>query len=85
MYDYKNNRNFVFTEEGQAVFLKIRDNINTLIGMSGAIRMCEAISVACGEVWHLMACVDRLIELGEIKEVTSKEITRRQDRIFVKT
>lgn len=61
MYDYKKERKYVFTEEGQVVFLEIRDRVNNLLKTAGAVRMFEATGGACS--WERMACVDRLVEL----------------------
>jgi len=70
MYDYKVERKRVFTEDGQVTFLAIRDNIKRLLKESGAVRMQEATKGIGGDSWTLLACVERLIELGELEEIT---------------
>ena len=81
MYSYEEEKPGIFTEEGQALFLAIRDNVKRLLTLSGAVRMQEAISGNCGSSWQMLACVDRLVELGEISEITDK--VAGQHRVFV--
>ncbi len=80
MYIYKNERERIFTEEGQVMFLKIRDKIYKFLKMAGAFKMDEAIGNCSGDSWMMLACVDRLVELGEIEEITRDG---RQNRVFV--
>lgn len=63
-YDYQHERAALFTEEGQVQFIKIRDNILNLIKTAGAFRLEEA--HICS--WDEIACVDRMVELGELVE-----------------
>lgn len=72
----------LFTDEGQRKFLKIRDNVSELLKKSGAVTMGKAIRGVTGDVWDSLACVDRMVELGEIREVHYGECAG-QDRIFV--
>lgn len=79
-YSYVDRRPFVFTEEGQVMFLKIRDRAKELIALAGACRCDKLIAVTSGEVWNMLACIDRLVELGELAEVTTAGAG--QDRIY---
>ena len=63
-YNYETEKAWLFTDEGQRQFLKIRDRAKNLLKVAGAFRMAELEAVSWGE----MACVDRLVELGEIVE-----------------
>lgn len=81
-YNYKAQREKLFTDEGQRMFLAIRDAAQTLLLNAGAFKMTHAWDCT-GEAWAMMACVDRMVELGEIKEITNPD-TRAQDRVFVK-
>ena len=83
MYQYQAQRNELFTEQGQEVFLKIRDNVNALLEKSGAVRMDKAINVATGDTWLMLACVDRMVELGALREITGKNVAG-QYRIFTR-
>ena len=84
MYNYQIQRENIFTEKGQVMFLKIRDNVDHLLSEAGAVRMVEAIS-ACekGECWDMLACVDRMVELEEIGEITNDSVCS-QYRVFVR-
>ena len=83
-YVYEKEKAFVFTDEGQRAFLKIRDETFRLIEVSGAVKASIPTfkTGICGLSWSLMACFDRLAELGEIREVTDEK-PQWQDRVFV--
>ncbi len=83
MYDYNSERKFIFTEEGQDTLQKIRSNISKNIKNAGCIRMTEAIHGTSGEMWSIMACVDFLVEKGEILEVKQAARPAGQHRIFI--
>ena len=80
MYDYSEERENIFTDEGQQVFLAIRDKANELIEVAGCFMMGKVL-VAGGSSWLMMACVDRMVELGEIREITKH--APGQCRVFV--
>lgn len=82
MYEYKVEREKIFTDGGQRLFLSIRDRVKKLLTEAGAVRMQEAISGHAGDSWELMACIDRLVELGEIREI-QQEHCAGQHRVFV--
>ena len=82
MYDYKVERATVFTEEGQITFLNIRDKVKKILALAGAARMEQIIAGFGGDSWFLLACVDRLVELREIREITPQGVAG-QDRVFV--
>ncbi len=68
-YRYEDLRQEIFTEEGQVCFLKIRDRVKHLLREAGAFTMGSAIAGTTGDSWFTIACVDRLVELGEIREL----------------
>lgn len=80
-YDYIDERNQIFTDKGQREFLEVRDRVNGILQRAGAIRMQEALG--CGSVWTQMSYVDRMVELGEIVEITGPDVIG-QYRVFVK-
>lgn len=82
MYNYEKEKQKIFTEDGQETFLTIRDHVHLLIKRSGAVMMGNAISVVTGDTWVHMACVDRLVELKEIREITKPNVAG-QHRVFV--
>ena len=81
MYKYEDFKSKVFTEEGQIMFLKVRDFVQKHMELSGAVSMGKVLNHVSGDCWEVMACVDRLVELGEIYELTSKNCMG-QYRIF---
>jgi hypothetical protein len=85
MYVYQELRDKLFTDEGQRTFLQIRDRVKRILAMAGAVRMSEAIAGTTGDSWTMLACVDRLVELGEIREITQKGEVAGQYRVFVST
>lgn len=82
MYNYQSERAAIFTEDGQKMFLSIRDNVQRLLKTAGAVRMQEAIAGQTGSSWQMLACVDRLVELNEIREITAPGVAG-QWRVFV--
>jgi hypothetical protein len=83
MYEYEKEKPKLFTDEGQRDFLKVRDNVQKLLALAGAVRFDKAVSVISGDGWFMLACVDRLVELGELRAITDDGV-RGQDAVFVK-
>lgn len=83
-YEYQKERPSVFTEDGQIMFLRIRDRANYLLKEAGACNVECLMRAVTGDSWHMLACVDRLVEIGELVEVKQDERTFGQHRIFVK-
>ena len=83
MYNYEEQKQKIFTENGQEMFLKIRDKVQLLLKQSGAFMLEKAISGVTGDSWVMLACIDRLVELKEIKEITDKQNVAGQHRVFV--
>lgn len=82
MYNYQTEKSKIFTEDGQKTFLKIREKVHHLLKQSGAVMMQNAINEVTGDNWLHMACVDRLVELKEIREITKENVVG-QHRVFV--
>lgn len=82
MYDYEREKEWCFTERGQVQFLSIRDKVKSLLKMAGCFDMGSAISGQSGSSFEMMACVDRLVELGEIREIEQGKCAG-QHRVFV--
>jgi hypothetical protein len=83
VYNYLNQKPNLFTEDGQIMFLKIRDNAKRLLDESGAFRLSNVIrNCGRGDSWDMLACVDRLVELKEIREVEQSSPVAGQHRIF---
>lgn len=83
MYNYQTQRPNLFTDEGQRAFLKVRDKVLKYLKESGAVRSGEIVrGCGCASSWDELACLDRMVELGEITEVTHPG-TMGQYRVFV--
>ncbi len=82
MYNYETEKPKLFTEDGQVMFLKVRDQVKKLLAEAGAVRAQEAWKGVCGDSWHMLACLDRLVELREIRELFDHSVPA-QYRVFV--
>lgn len=82
-YNYQTQRANLFTEEGQRMFLKFRDNTNKLLGSAGAVRMDKMMAGLTGDSWDMLACGDRMVELGELVEISPSNSVG-QYRIFTR-
>lgn len=80
MYNYTEEKPKLFTDEGQRKFLEVRDKAKELLKLAGAFRMQEVMGT--GDSLVSLACVDRLVELGEICEVTHEKVAA-QHRVFI--
>ena len=80
-YDYWVERDKLFSNEGQRMFLQIRDRVQRLLKNAGAVRMQEATVGFSGSSWDMLACLDRMVELGELRELTDD--VAGQHRVFV--
>lgn len=83
MYNYETERPKLFTEAGLVMFTRIRDWVKFALAATGAFRMQEALGAGTGDSWTLLACVDLLVERGEIAEVTKGTGVAGQHRVFV--
>lgn len=86
-YEYQDEKPGILTDDGQRLFLKVRDQVHEMLKCSGAVMMENATrlppGVGCSCNWRLMACVDRLVEIDEIVEVNRGECAG-QYRLFVR-
>ncbi len=82
MYAYETEKPKLFTESGQVMFLAIRDAARALLKEAGAFRAQELLNKARtgGDSFQQQACIDRLVELGEIVEL--KRECMGQYRVF---
>jgi hypothetical protein len=84
MYNYEKQKEWLFTDEGQRRFLIVRDYTLRTLSVSGAAKMdCLITGTGC-DCWRAMAFIDRMVELGELREIDQGPNTWGQDRIFVK-
>lgn len=84
-YCYTTERPFIFTEEGQIMFLRVRDKAQELLKLAGAVSASRLIAAAgSGSSWSMLACIDRLVELKEIEEIPNPISRAGQHRLFVR-
>jgi hypothetical protein len=82
-YDYQTEREKLFTDDGQRMFLKVRDTANRLLASAGAVRMDKLVAEMTGDSWTMLACADRMLELSEMVEVSPPD-SAGQYRIFTR-
>jgi hypothetical protein len=86
MYDYATQRPFVFTEEGQRTFLKVRDEAQRLCQLAGAVscsHLMDAAAGSTGDSWDRLACIDRLVEIKELRRLTPVGSCSTSNEVFV--
>lgn len=86
-YSYPTERPWLFTDEGQRVFLRFRDKALAHLRVTGAFTGGCAIHWAegAGDSFKMVACVDRLVELGEVRKVEQTTRVSSQGEVFVIT
>lgn len=84
MYKYEEQRPYTFSDEGSRTVLRLALCAQYLYGQAGAVSLGALIGHLTGDSWHHTACVDRLVELGYLREVQQGPVAG-QDRIFTWT
>lgn len=82
-YDYQFAKAALLTDDGQAMLMDIWDNVQRLLKEAGAFTAERGCSCVTGSNWTMLACLDRLVELKRIKEVTNPAKVFEQHRVFV--
>lgn len=82
-YSYETERHRLFTDEGQRLVIALYDEARRCIAVAGAVRCAELIAAIGGDGWNVLAGIDRLVELGRLREVTDASKVRAQHRVFV--
>lgn len=83
MYNYNEQKPFLFTEEGNKMYTKILIKVLNALQSTQLILMADILNNLNSDLWSMMACVDRLIELNLIVEITGSDVAG-QNRIFKK-
>jgi hypothetical protein len=81
MYKYEEQRGQIFTELGSRILLEMRDKIKAALKVSGSF-IVEKVMVS-GDSWLMLAVVDYLAELDEIREIKQDQCAG-QHRVFVR-
>lgn len=82
-YSYETEKPKILTDVGQREFLKVRDEAHRLLDEAGAFTIFKPSKGISGDLWTMMAYVDRLVELGEIEEITGSDVAG-QHRVFIR-
>jgi hypothetical protein len=69
-YNYVAERPSLFTEQGQVAFMEIRDQARELLRIAGAFQMSKISMSVCLDSFQAHACIDRMVELEELLEVS---------------
>ena len=87
MYDYKECRKEIFTENGVKLLIEVKDLIESYLEVSEAFKMNAVLKSLTGDCWTMMACVDYFVEMGLIKEIDQSlgDNIHSQGRVFVKS
>lgn len=86
MYNYAEERQWIFTDEGSRDFIKARDYTLKALKETGAFRVSEWLenSPIGGNSFHMLACIDRLVELKEIVCINENTAPKGQDRVYIR-
>lgn len=80
MYKYEEQRPNIFTESGLKILLEMKEKIESALDKSGAFRLDKVMTT--GDSWTMLAVVDYLVEIGEIREIRQEHCAA-QHRVFV--
>jgi hypothetical protein len=79
-YSYEREKAAIYTPEGLKMLVDLRDQIRAKCKSSGAVRF-DAISFS-GDSWTALACLDFMIERGDLKRVTEGQNRAAQYHIY---
>lgn len=77
-YEYEKERPWLFTDDGQRMFIKVRDRAKYLSSTAGAMQIICLLQGMGGDSFKQLACVDRLIELEEFRRIDREQMTQYQ-------
>lgn len=81
-YDYDKEKEGILTPVGLLMFLRVYDIVLDKLDGTDAFMMRTIHVSGCSD-FFVYACIDKLVELNRIQEVTSKVIEQK-DRVFIK-
>ena len=81
-YSYEAEKPRLFTEDGIRILLEVRDKAAACLKQSGAVT-AGALLCTSGDTWVMLAAVDHLVRLKELREIEQPGRVAGQDRIFV--
>ena len=81
-YNYETIKPQLFTENGVEMLMKITDQTKRLLFSAGAFTMEKVTRTVTGDSWLMLACLDYLVEKGEIDLASAKGM--RQHWVYTK-
>lgn len=84
-YSYEEQLQNIFSNDGQRIFFKIAVRVMEMLRDTGAVTMEKATEgqPSIAGKWFHMACLDHMVVIGLIREVTGTDVPQ-QFRIFVR-
>ncbi|KKN96786.1 hypothetical protein LCGC14_0164300 [marine sediment metagenome] len=84
-YEYETLKPQLLTDDGQRMFIQGRDEVLKLMpNRSDSVLMGRALDFfKAGDSWLKMACVDRMVEIGDLHEISGDNVVA-QHRVFVR-
>jgi hypothetical protein len=81
-YVYETEKPWLFTNKGQSAVIKATLQARELLNVAGAFKAFSVLkNIQYDDMWKGLSILDRLVELGIVREVTSN--CHGQDRVFV--
>lgn len=71
-YNYELIKPQLFTEQGVKMLMSMKDQVNRLLFTAGAFTTEKVTRTVTGDSWLQLACLDYLVESGEINLVSTK-------------
>lgn len=81
-YNYETMKPDLFTERGVDMLMKIKDQVGRLLFTAGAFTTEKVTRTVTGDSWLMVACLDYLVEKGEIDLVSDRGM--RQHWVYTK-
>ncbi len=82
MYNYEQEKQSLYSDEGMDMYIKVRDRALNLLSIAGAAKLENIISTVTGDSFMMLACVDRLVEKEVLREIHQNPKTASQNRLF---
>ncbi len=85
MYKYSEHKEALLTDDGQRMFIRGRDEVLKLLSDNGdSVLMGRAMELfRANDSWLKMACVDRMVEIRDLREISGDNVAA-QHRVFVR-
>ena len=75
-YKYEDIKPELFTEQGVEMLMKVKDQVGRLLFTAGAFTTEKVMRTVTGDSWLQLACLDYLVEKGEIELASNKGMSQ---------